>query len=163
MEEKKEFKLFREKSLEAVESPEALNDYLRVTSPGVWLVLGAVIALLVGGVLWSIFGRIDTSVDVAVTSSGGESVCLVPYDSFQDVLSRAGVVSVDGREYPLKLDAAVDTMIITEQTSPYVRVAGGFDVGDMAVLIGVDADLTEGVYKGSVQTESLQPISLLLQ
>ena len=34
--------LFREKSLEAIESPESLNDYLRVTSPQVWLVLAAV-------------------------------------------------------------------------------------------------------------------------
>ena len=31
MEEKKEFKLFREKSLEAIESPESMNDYLQVT------------------------------------------------------------------------------------------------------------------------------------
>ena len=38
--ENKKVKLFREKSLEAVESPEALNDYLRVTSPGIWMVLG---------------------------------------------------------------------------------------------------------------------------
>ena len=29
-------KLFREKNLERLESPEQLNDYLRVTSPGVW-------------------------------------------------------------------------------------------------------------------------------
>ncbi len=33
-------KLFREKSIESIESPEALNDYLRVTSPSIWLILG---------------------------------------------------------------------------------------------------------------------------
>ena len=42
--------LFREKNLERLESPEKLNDYLRVTSPGVWMVLGAVIVLLIGAV-----------------------------------------------------------------------------------------------------------------
>ena len=41
-------KLFREKSLEAVESPEALNDYLKVTSPGIWMVMAAVILILIG-------------------------------------------------------------------------------------------------------------------
>lgn len=66
MEEKKEFKLFREKSLEAIESPESMNDYLQVTSPGVWIVLAAIIAILIGAVLWSVFGRINTTVDVAV-------------------------------------------------------------------------------------------------
>ena len=40
--------LFREKSLETVENPEQLNDYLKVTSPGVWIVLGAVIVILAG-------------------------------------------------------------------------------------------------------------------
>ena len=163
MEEKKKFTLFREKSLEAVESPEALNDYLRVTSPGVWLVLGAVIALLVGCVLWGIFGRINTNVSVAVTSNGGESVCLVPYASLQDVLSEAHTVNVDGQDYPLKLDADVETMIVSEETSPFVRVASGLGIGDVAVLIPVDAQLDDGIYQGSVQTESLQPISLLLQ
>ena len=38
MSEKPKVKLFREKSLEAVESPESLNDYLRVTSPGFSLI-----------------------------------------------------------------------------------------------------------------------------
>ena len=163
MEEKKEFKLFREKSLEAVESPEALNDYLRVTTPGVWLVLCAVIALLVGGVFWSIFGRINTSVSVAVTSDGGKSVCLVPYAALQDVLAEGRTVNVEGKEYPLEVSADVETTIVSETTSPIVRVAGGFGIGDVAVMIPVEAELDDGVYQGSVQTESLQPISLLLQ
>ena len=163
MEEKKEFKLFREKSLEAVESPESLNDYLRVTSPGVWLVLAAVIALLIGGVLWGVFGRIDTRLSVAVTAADGESVCLVPYGQLQDVLDQGRSVSVDGQEYPLKPSAEVETLIISEETSPFVRVASGMDVGDMAVLIPLEADLEDGVYQGTVRTESLRPISLLLQ
>ena len=49
MSEQPKTKLFREKSLEAVESPESLNDYLRVTSPGIWLVMASVIVLLIGG------------------------------------------------------------------------------------------------------------------
>ena len=40
----KKASLFREKNLKSIESPEALNDYLQVTSPGVWIVLAAVIA-----------------------------------------------------------------------------------------------------------------------
>ena len=68
-------KLFREKSLEAVESPESLNDYLRVTSPGIWLVLAAVIALLVGAILWGVFGHIRTTAAVAVSVEDGKGFC----------------------------------------------------------------------------------------
>lgn len=50
--------LYREKSLERIASPEQLNDYIRVTTPSVWLVLITVIVLLVGILSWSIFGTV---------------------------------------------------------------------------------------------------------
>lgn len=162
MEEKKEFKLFREKSLEAIESPESMNDYLQVTSPGVWIVLAAIIAILIGAVLWSVFGRINTTVDVAVECSGEGRTCYVPYDKLESVMS-AGHVTVDGNEYALQMDTDTKTMIISENTNPYVRVAGGLHIGDVAVQVPVDADLPDGIYTGTVTTESLQPIKLLIQ
>ena len=50
--------MFREKNLERLESPEKLNDYLRVTSPGVWLVMATIIVLLAGVCIWGVLGRI---------------------------------------------------------------------------------------------------------
>ena len=55
--------IFREKSLERVSSPEQLNDYIRVTTPSVWLVLLAVIILLLGMLAWSIFGTVEVQKD----------------------------------------------------------------------------------------------------
>ncbi len=52
--------IFREKSLKRITSPEELGDYLRVTSPTVWLVLGAVVLLLVGMLIWSATSSIDS-------------------------------------------------------------------------------------------------------
>lgn len=40
--------IFRQKSLDRVSSPEQLNDYVRVSNPGVWTILLAVIVLLIG-------------------------------------------------------------------------------------------------------------------
>ena len=50
--------LYREKSLERISSPEQLNDYIRVTTPSVWLVLVMVIVLLIGILSWCIFGTV---------------------------------------------------------------------------------------------------------
>ena len=50
--------LFREKSMQKVSSPEALNDYIRVTTPSVWIVLIALAVLLVGMLAWSVFGTV---------------------------------------------------------------------------------------------------------
>ena len=58
-EKKTETGIFREKSMERVSSPEELNDYIRVTTPSVWIVLIALAVLLVGMLAWSIFGTVE--------------------------------------------------------------------------------------------------------
>lgn len=51
-------KLFREKNIQKVSSPEELNDYMRVTSPSVWVILISVIIILSGFVFWGITGTV---------------------------------------------------------------------------------------------------------
>ena len=51
-------RIFREKSMDRVSSPESLNDYIRVTSPSVWITLLALVILLAGMLVWSIFGKV---------------------------------------------------------------------------------------------------------
>ena len=168
---KKKQSLFREKTLEAMDSPEALNDYLRVTSPRVWLVLAAVIALLVGAILWGVLGRIDSRRQVAVVTSEKGTYCYVPFDSFdmlQQVLER-NEVTVDGKSYAYALpeggSAAYGFLheFVDEQTISRVCIIGNLNTDDRVTAIPVDASFEEGVQAGMVTTETLRPISLLLQ
>lgn len=55
--------VFRKKSLDQINSPEQLDDYIRVTTPSVWIVLLALVVLLVGILAWSIFGSIEVHDD----------------------------------------------------------------------------------------------------
>ena len=155
-------KLFREKSLQAIESPESLNDYLRVTSPGVWLVLATVVLLLIGAILWGIFGHIRTTSQVAVKAEGGKVVCYVPYSQADGILKQ-GVVKVDGKEYLLDTEGDLNVEIVPEDASVTLRKTGDLSAGDPVVLVPVDAALEDGVYAGVAVTEDLHPISLLLQ
>lgn len=43
-----------------VKSPEQLDNYIRVTSPGSWLVLSSIIVLLAGFTFWIFTGEIET-------------------------------------------------------------------------------------------------------
>ena len=45
--------LFREKSLKHISSPEELHHYLRVTGPRLWMILTAVVALLIGFIVYA--------------------------------------------------------------------------------------------------------------
>ncbi len=60
MSEKQKASVFREKSIGQVSGPESLNDYIRVTTPAVWLVLAALLILLAGILIWSVFGTVET-------------------------------------------------------------------------------------------------------
>lgn len=54
--------VYRKKSLERIQSPEQLNDYLRVTNPSVWVILAAVALILAGALIWGSFAYIDSFV-----------------------------------------------------------------------------------------------------
>ena len=45
--------IFRQKTIDRISSPEQMTDYLRVTNPGIWVILVAVILLLAGVFAWS--------------------------------------------------------------------------------------------------------------
>ena len=55
--------VFREKSMKRVSQPEDLDDYIRVTTPSVWIVLLAVVLVLAAVVGWMIFGTVDVHND----------------------------------------------------------------------------------------------------
>ena len=68
--------IFREKSIDRVSSPEQLNDYIRVTTPTVWLVLLALVILLLGILAWSVFGTVQ-GVDANGTAQAIHPISLV--------------------------------------------------------------------------------------
>ena len=54
--------LFRKSSLERIASPERLNEYIKITHPGVWSVLFACLALMIAVGFWAIYGNIPDTV-----------------------------------------------------------------------------------------------------
>lgn len=153
--------LFRQKNVDSIESPESLNDYLKVTSPGIWLFLLGVALLLCGVVIWGIFGRINTTVSVSVVSENGSSYCIVPFESASAILEQK-IVTVGDNVYELT-GAIAGADVITEDTGYQIRLAGNFNIGDVYAILPLTTALSNGVQKGTVVTESLQPISLLLR
>lgn len=55
--------IFRQKSIDRISSPEQLHDYIKVSSPSAWVVLTAIIVLLIGVLVWGMFGTITVNTD----------------------------------------------------------------------------------------------------
>ena len=156
--EKKE-SLFREKNLERLESPEKLNDYLRVTSPGVWLVMATIIVLLAGVCIWGVLGRIEATTPAAVITEDGNSVCLVPISALEGVL-KYRTVKIGGEEMELE-PSILEPQMISESTNIYAILAGNLSLGDIVYPISLAQPLNEdGIVAGALVTEELSPAAL---
>ena len=135
MTENRESPLFRKKAMNRISSPEDLTSYLRVTSPGMWIILAAVIALLAGLFTWSAVGILETTVDapaivqnhtaqIAASGQGADElqagmplrissqefvIASVDFDEYGRATARAEVSLPDG---------TYDAKIVVEQTKP---------------------------------------------
>lgn len=125
--------LFRKSSIDRVSSPEQLNDYIRVSNPGVWLVLAAVIVLLIGACLWGVFGYLDTTVTVPAVVEDGEALLMMEEGQQFDPTAP---VTIESRKFPI---------------GP--AVGGG--------AYSVQVDLPDGEYQAQVVTERIHPMSFV--
>lgn len=153
--------LFRKKSVERVTSPEQLNDYIRVSNPGVWMVLAAVVILLAGVCVWGFFGRLDTKKQASGVCENGKLTCYIKSDDIADVKEDT-IISVDGKEYTVKSVSSSPVRLDGEKDS-YLIYLGGFSETDWVFSVTVDApDLADGEYSVDVITKRVSPISFVL-
>jgi len=66
--------VFRKSSIDRVQSPEQLNDYIRVSNPSAWIIIIAAIILLGSVLIWSVFGTLEMEKNVTSTDSNGNVV-----------------------------------------------------------------------------------------
>ena len=131
--------IFRKETLERISSPEQLTDYLRVTNPGIWIVLAAIVILLVGFFVWMSVGIIETTVPVGVSTQNRRATVAIKSDV--NTMSKDMTLRVGGKE----------TTILSTSTDNYGRTVGAAEV-----------DLPDGMYDGTLVTEAVHPIQFLL-
>ena len=131
--------IFRKKSLEKMQSPEVLNDYLRVSNPGVWLFLASVIILLAGACIWGFFGRIERTTPVTV-------------------YVEAGTASFTAEAAP---EIRPGMSVRFDET---VGEVAGITQDGAACVCEVRAEQLpgDGIYAGTLVTERIRPMSFIL-
>ena len=130
--------IFRKKALDRISSPEQLTDYLRVTNPGIWAVLAAVILLLAGILIWSAVGTLETKAEVKVIVED-QHAQVVPAGS--EKLEQGMPLHVAGQ----------DCRLAAATSDEYGRF---FGIANVA--------LPDGTYDGTVVIETIHPIQFLL-
>lgn len=92
--------IFRKSSLERISSPEQLNEYIKITNPGVWGVILGCMALFIAIGFWSVFGSIPDRIQVKGVVFPEDGVTtLIPAEGGRigDVLVKVGDYVEAGR------------------------------------------------------------------
>ena len=133
--------IFRKKAMNRISSPEDLTGYLRVTSPGLWIILAAVIALLVGVFAWSAVDTLETTVD-ATAIVGNHTAQIVVSSQGADTLQAGMPLRISSQEFVI---ASVD-----------------YDEFGRAVAYA-EVSLPDGTYDATIVVEQTRPIEFLLE
>ena len=155
-----ENKVFRQKSMDKVTSPEDLNSIIKVANPGVWILISAIIVLLIGALCWGFLGKIDTSVSVAVKV---ESSNTTVYVREADIGKIKQDQEVKFGEYTCKVGTIPErpTNVKGLGIDEYVLHVLGLNENDWVFVITTTSSVPDGSYSGKIITESISPISLI--
>ena len=134
--------IYRQKSLDRISSPEQMHDYMRVTSPQLWMILAVIISLLAGLIIFSATTKMESGITVKGTVTG--KTCVLQLDMSQrNNLDPGMPVRIDGKE------AAITSFYLDQN-----KLTGTVELGDL--------DIAEGEYDVEIVTESTNPIDFLL-
>ncbi|MDO4976657.1 MAG: hypothetical protein Q4E53_05275 [Eubacteriales bacterium] len=151
--------IFREKSLDRISSPEELDQYLQVTKPKTWIVLGAIVILLIGIISWGFFGRLTTKITVAVSVEKGRAICYIPEIKEQNVEIKE--IHIGDESYSLYPTGLVKLMV-NDNLPSAVKECGHLINGEVVFPLGVNGELVDGIYQGEIIIEQVRPIHFLM-
>ena len=151
--------IFRKKSLDRVASPEALNDYVRVASPGVWVVLSAIIVLLLGVCIWGVFGHLDTKLKVGVVHDNNQTKCYIT-EGLIDQVTEEMVIMVDGVAGSIQSITAKPIQV--SEIDAYLAHVAGLENNKWVYEAVCDIDIPDGIYEAEIITDSVSPMSFVI-
>lgn len=154
--------IFREKSLDRINSPEQLNDYIKVAGPGIWSLLSAIIVLLLGVCAWGIFGHLDTTLNTAALIENDKAVVYIA-DKDISAIKEGMTVTVDGHNYTISEVNRQPVQAVKLQNE-FLLYKGSFseETWVYACVLSGEDPADDGVYDASIVTESIHPISFIL-
>ena len=106
------------------------------------------------------FGRLESKVLSAGTSENGIFICYVTEEDAAKIKTGM-LVKVNGNDFAVS-EIAERPVSVNADMDPYLMYLGGFSEGAWMYEIIADVDLPDGTYKTEIVTESVSPMSFIL-
>ena len=156
-----ENQLFRQKSLDHISSPEQLHDYMRVTSPRLWMILVAIVILLVGFIVYASTANMESTMNITVQVES--------YDLTEEEQKESGVPKKTfvGCMLPVSAQDTVKIGMevrIGKEIGKVSWIVTAANTEELSVMIEMEHDyipLPDGEYTAELVLEKTTPISFL--
>ena len=159
MEESNNSGIFRKSSLDSISAPEQLNDYIRVIGPSVWVVLIAIIIMLLGIIIWGVFGRLNTAAKTVAFVDDSLVICYVNQDVANEV-DKSDVMYVGGQNAKIESVSTVPVQasgVYDAQTLEDLGLSGY----EMLFAVTAKANVPNGSYSSEIIVEQIRPLSFI--
>lgn len=156
-------KLFREKSITKISSPEQLNDYVRVASPGVWMLICGIIILLVGMIIWAAATSIYTEV-MGCCEVEGDSMKVYVDSSTIDFIDENSEIIVDDNIYKISSIDLSHPVNVADEGNEFIEYTLDSEPDGKLIIIYANytaGSLPDGIYECGIITDSIKPIEFL--
>ena len=150
-----------DRKFKKVDSPEQLNQYIRLSNPGVWVILLSIAVLLVGVCIWGCFGKIDTKVNAVLISDNYNSYIYVKESDIEKIKEemQVEIKSSDNNYKIIEIEESPEK--VTNDMDEYARHLGNFQIGEWVYKCRIDGRVKEGAYGVDVIVESIAPMTFV--
>jgi hypothetical protein len=151
--------VFRKESLNKISSPEQLDDYIKVSNMGVWMIIAAAIIIIAAVLVWGIVGQLQTVVNVSGIAQNGVVTCYLPdVSSIEtgdsvEIGDIAGTVT-DIAEKPMSQES------INALYDEFTVYSLGLYDWNYAVTVSAPG-VSDGIVAVELITDSVSPISFI--
>lgn len=152
--------LFRQSSLDKISSPEQVNDYIKTSNPGVWVIFLAASLILVGVIVWGVFGTVDITVSSVTVCEDGNVNCYISEMDIENITKNT-IVYIGDKEFNIENISKLP-VLAKDEISQYGLHVAGFSEDEWVYECSLTGDLPDDIYKSEIVIKSVSPISLLL-
>lgn len=153
---------FRKASIEKISSPEQLNDYIKVSNPSVWVILGAMIILLSSVCVWGFYGSLNTVISINGIVKDGILTCYIDEKDI-DKIKEGMLVKVGDFDGKINFIESVpkSKKTLEGELDEYQAYKLSLKEWNYKLLIDA-AQVEDGIHPASIVLEAVKPMSFIL-
>lgn len=146
-----------------IKSPDNLNEYIKIATPGMWMGLLAILTFTVGMVFWCIFAKLETRENSAVVVKDGAAKCYLD-ENMQSYSNDSMTIRIENEVYNLGEHGREMEKLTMDNDSDesLLYLMGKSNPGWYYIYEIEDVNLKDGVYKGVIVIDSVKPISFII-